>query len=81
MPSSKVYVEVTARFAADGSLTPLSFTWDDGRRYDVDRILDRRNAASLKAGGNGLRFTVKVRGKETYMFFDTFEFRWFMERK
>ncbi len=67
----------------DGSIHPRSFVWEDGRRYRVDRIKDIRPAASLKAGGAGMRYTVLVHGKETYMFLeeDHGMDRWFMERK
>ena len=51
----KIFVEVTARFDADGGLTPLDLIWEDGRHYPIDRILDVRRAASLKAGGAGIR--------------------------
>jgi hypothetical protein len=76
----KVYVTVRADFAADGKIIPLSFIWDDGHRYDVDRILDNRQATSLKAGGNGTRYTVRVREKETYMWLED-GVKWFMEGK
>ena len=45
----KIFVEVTARFDADGGLTPLDLIWEDGRHYPIDRILDVRRAASLTA--------------------------------
>ena len=75
----KVYVAVDARFGADGGLTPIAVTWEDGRRFAVDRVLDMRRAASLKAGGVGTRFTVRICGKETYLFLETG--RWFVERR
>ena len=75
----KVIVPVVAEFDADGNLTPISFVWEDGRRYTIDRVLDVRRAASLKAGGAGLRYTCVVRGRQTYLFRE--EGRWFMERK
>ena len=37
---SKIFVEVTARFDTDGSLTPLDLVWEDGRRYPVDRVIE-----------------------------------------
>ena len=80
---NKVYVEVNADFKTDGTLYPRSFVWEDGRRYEVDRIIDVRPAASLKAGGAGLRYTVRIRSKETFLFLEEergFD-RWFMERK
>ena len=79
----KVYVEVTADFKPDGTIYPRSFKWEDGNRYEIDRILDMRRAASLKAGGTGLRYKVRVRHRETFMFLEdgSGTFRWFMERR
>ena len=80
---SKVYVEVNADHLPDGSILPRSLVWENGRRFRVDRILDVRPAASLKAGGAGLRYTVRVHDKETFMFLedDHGVNRWFMERR
>lgn len=75
----KVYVSVNADFTADGKVMPRSFIWDDGRRYDVDRVLDIRPAASLKAGGRGMRYTCRICMKKAYMFLEGT--RWFMEGK
>ena len=79
----KVYVEVNADFKTDGTLYPRSFVWEDGRRYEVDKILDVRPAASLKAGGAGLRYTVRIRDRETSLYLEGERGpgRWFMERK
>ena len=79
----KVYVEVNADYKPDGTILPRSFVWEDGNRYEVDKILDVRPAASLKAGGAGLRYTVRVGRRETFMFLeeDRSVDRWFMERK
>jgi hypothetical protein len=41
--------------------------------------LDIRRAASLKAGGCGVRYLCKIMGTETYIFFE--EDKWFVERK
>ena len=80
---SKVYVSVNVDHQKDGSILPRSFVWEDGAHYTVDDILDVRPAASLKAGGAGLRYTVRVCEKKTYMFLeeDHGVERWFMERR
>lgn len=75
----KVYVEVTARFDTGGSVIPENIIWEDGRRFDIDRVLDIRPAASLKAGGCGIRYTCRINGKETFLFLE--ENRWFVEAK
>lgn len=75
----KVFVAVTARFDREGQITPLSIEWEDGRVFAVDRVLDRRRAASLKAGGAGIRYTVRIQGRETYLFYDLCDKKWFVE--
>ena len=75
----KVYVEVTAKFDTEGNITPLSVTWEDGTVYEIDRILDRRRAASLKAGGIGMRYTCRISGRQSYLYYE--EPRWFVEGK
>lgn len=79
----KVYVDVNVDHSADGTLRPRSFIWEDGKRYEVERVIDVRPAASLKAGGAGLRYTVCIGKRKTYMFLeeDHSVDRWFMERK
>ena len=75
----KVYVEVTARFDVDGNITPLSVTWEDGTVYEIDKVLDQRRAASLKVGGIGMRYTCRILGQESFLFYE--EPRWFVEAK
>ena len=56
----KVYVKVKAEFDTAGFLSPLSLTWEDGREFPIDRVLDAQRAASRKAGGIGTRYTVRI---------------------
>ena len=77
--SSKVYVGVKARFEPDGKLSPLSIAWEDGHEYEIDRVLNVCRAASLKAGGAGTRYTVRIGRTETYLFLE--ENKWFVERR
>ena len=75
----KVYVRVDARFHPDGHLSPVRVTWEDGRTYEVTRVTNICRAASLKAGGAGIRYTVQIGRTETYLFLE--EDRWFVERR
>lgn len=84
----KVYVDVTAQFNSDGDLIPLSLTWEDGQVFEIDRVTDIRQAAAMKAGGQGDRYTIWVRGKQSYLFFErncsltgNNLGRWFVERR
>ena len=75
----KVFVEVTARFDVDGIIVPLSIRWEDGSLFEIDRVLDVRQAASLKAGGQGIRYTIRIGSHKTFLFYE--EPRWFVEGK
>ena len=73
----KQYVSVTATFDRDGNILPLYINWEDGRRFEIDGVTDVRYAASLKAGGAGIRYTCRIRNHEKYLFLE--ENRWFIE--
>ena len=75
----KRYVKVTSATDEDGRITPLSVEWEDGRVYEIDRILDRRHAASLKVGGTGMRYLVRIGHATTYLFHE--DPRWYVEAK
>jgi hypothetical protein len=79
MERRKVYVEVILKQDVDGNKRPLSIRWEDGQVFEVDRLKDVRRAASLKCGGCGLRYTVVIDGKETYLFEE--DNKWFVEAK
>lgn len=44
----KVFVQVTAEHDINGKIRPLTVKWEDGRIFKIDRLLDVRQAASLK---------------------------------
>lgn len=77
MKVKKVFVEVIAKFDPDGVVTPLAIIWEDGRRFEIDKVLDMRKAASLKAGGIGIRYTCRIKNKETYLYYEGPN--WFVE--
>ena len=86
--SPKVYVAVKAEFNEDGIMLPREITWEDGTKYMIDRVLDIRQAAAMKAGGQGDRYTVRINGNQSYLFFERSTNqtgnnlgRWFVERK
>ena len=84
----KVYVAVKADFREDGLMLPREITWEDGEKYKIDRVTDIRQAAAMKAGGQGDRYTVMIGGHQSYLFFERSANqtgnnigRWFVERK
>ena len=75
----KRYVEVMSDTDKDGRMRPLEVIWSDGRHFEVDKVLDARQAHSLKVGGTGIRYTVSVGGSLTYLWYGGP--RWFVEAK
>lgn len=75
----KHYVEVITRTCTDGKVIPLSITWDDGRVFTVDEVVDVRRAASLKVGGIGIRYICVIKGTRTFLYFE--DPLWFVEEK
>lgn len=72
----KKWIRVIAEHRTDGSIRPLKIEYED-RWLEVDRLIDVRMAASLKAGGQGMRYTCRIYGKQVYLFCD--DGRWFLE--
>ena len=75
----KVYVDITLRISTEGEIRPLAIVFEDGHTYEIDRVKHICKAASLKVGGCGTRYTVVIKGKESYLFHE--DARWFVEAK
>ena len=75
----KRYVKVRADFELDGRIRPLLFREEDGPAFRIDRVLDVRQAASRKAGGQGIRYVCEVEGGIAVLFHD--EPYWFIEQE
>ena len=67
---AKIYVSVRADHLLSGRIPPLMFRAKDGP-------VDEREAPSLKAGGQGMRYTCRVGEKQLYLFHD--DVYWFIE--
>lgn len=75
----KRYVAVEAVFNQDGRVLPTAIQWSDGRRFAIDEVRDVRRAASLKTGGDGMRYTIRIGSNITYLFYE--DPRWFVEER
>ncbi|MEG1651066.1 MAG: hypothetical protein RSB78_07080 [Oscillospiraceae bacterium] len=75
----KTYVRVKAEFDTDGNVVPTHIIWNDERIFSIDRILDIRRCASTRAGGMGIRYTVRIEGREKYLFYENP--KWFVEAR
>ncbi len=73
----KAYVSVIVAHQPDGQKTPLQIIFEDGRKFDIDRVTERRRAAATKVGGTGIRYKIVIGGHERYIYED--DGLWFVE--
>jgi len=84
----KVYVQVSAEFDEAGRMLPRVIVWEDGMKYRIDRVTAIKQAAAMKCGGQGDRYTVWINGQMSYLYFERNASltgnnigRWFVERR
>ena len=70
----KVSVGVLIQFDTAGGVHPISVTWEDGRIFPIETVLDMRPA---RTSPNRFRYTVRIHGQDTYLYRDGD--RWHME--
>ena len=75
---NKKYVKVIAEIDEAGKKTPKIIIFDD-REFIIDRVIDMKKCASMKVGGVGERYKVRINNHETYLFFE--KDKWFVEEK
>lgn len=54
--------------------------FENDEKYEIDRVIQKCRAASTKVGGTGIRYTVQICGKPTFLF-DEENGKWFVEAK
>ena len=75
----KAYVSVNVDIDVDGSILPRLIRWGNGKVFQIDRIKYKCRASSDKVGGGGIRYTVIIRGQESFLFQEGS--KWFVEAK
>lgn len=75
----KAYVSVNLDVDKEGVFYPRLIRWDNGLVFQIDQILYKCRASSKKVGGGGIRYTVMIKGKETFLFREGE--KWFVEAR
>ena len=75
----KAYVSVNLDVDKEGAVLPRFIRWDNGQVFNIDQILYKCRDSSKKVGGGGIRYTVMIRGRESYLFHEGD--KWFVEAK
>lgn len=75
----KAYVSVNIDVDEDGTIRPRLIRWANGVEFYIDRVLYKCRATSKKVGGGGIRYTVLIKGRESFLFHEGD--KWFVEAK
>lgn len=79
MIGPKVYVEVCVMFDRDGNMTPISVTWENGRVYPIDKVVDVRRCGGRYNCRESMRYMVYIGNNKTELFYE--DPAWYVERK
>ena len=74
----KTYVKVYMEINEDGKKIPKEIFYND-IKYCIDKILDIKKCPSMRVGGVGERYSVRIGNNITNIFFE--KDRWFVEEK
>lgn len=65
----------------EGLMKPIAVEWTDGTNYEIDKIIDERNAPPEHTGGVLTRkYKVLIKGKEKIIYLDKQTNKWFVEK-
>lgn len=77
----KVYIAVNLHVDTDGFTRIKSIEWQDGRIYNVDKMLFERMAPPEHIGAIlTRRYDLIIEGKEKIIYLETESNRWFVEK-
>ena len=74
----KVFVNALVLHSKDAGKIPRAIDFE-GTTYKIDRLTGRKRAASMKVGGTGIRYSIEIGGKNTYLYEDGDD--WYVEAK
>jgi len=61
---------IRLEYATDfiGDVVPYAFWWENGILYEIDDVMGWERAASVRAGIIGMRYFIRVRDREIYLY-------------
>ncbi|MCL2322739.1 MAG: hypothetical protein FWC47_11635 [Oscillospiraceae bacterium] len=74
----KVFLKIVAEFNTSGEIKPLKIIWEDGRNFEIDRVMYINNCVNIEDGGVGISYVCRVRNKIVKIFLE--DNKWFLNR-
>lgn len=79
MDYQKVHVEVEVKFLKEGGMRPVWVKWEDGRKFQVERIKFIERASARTGSVLPVRYTLIIGGREKRLYYEPEDMRWFVE--
>ena len=77
-----VYVAVTVHYTKDGMVFPISFTWEDGKVYRIERVKEVSRINGSRPDEDRIMYTCLVKGRDTHLYYESGgKGRWFLKRR
>ena len=74
----RTYVSITALHDTEGNIIPLILHWPDGRKFEIDKLLNVKPAPTV-GSGIGKKYRCRIAGKEVNLFCDNLDGKWYVE--
>lgn len=76
----KVYVRVWSETSPEGKVTPLSLEWINGQRFQIDKVLECRQAVpkGVDISDTSIRYTIMLYGQRRLLYREEKTNRWFV---
>lgn len=75
LPMNQDGIAVNCSVDTDGIMVPLKVRWQDGRVWEIQRVLHTCRSPDLSF--SGVRYTVLIEGAEKYLYRD--DTRWYVD--
>lgn len=75
--SNVVEVAVIAKFPIDGIVKPVAVVWEDGRRFDVEKIVDFTQLPKMDASGFRYIYKCIIAGTDRCIYYN--DDKWYLE--
>lgn len=76
----KVLIGVRLFVDTAGKIHPEALQWEDGRVYEIDKVISVTQAPPLHVGGMvTTRYTCRVMGQVREIYYEQFSNLWFVE--
>ena len=76
---SRIYVDMLVEHKASGDILPKALIWRDGRRFEIDEILNFYFISPAGTQGMHKCYLCRIKGQEREIYED--KGRWFVERR